>query len=463
MNRTGRVAVATFGCRVNRYDAATLRASLAARGHELAAVDELAAGDALVVNSCTVTAEADREALALARRGKRAGALVVLTGCLAERVAQEGATPGPAGSPAIDGVDVVVPGTEKARVVDELERLLPVSASPEGTQIERANGDGSQGHGQSQGDEDSRLFVKVQEGCDVRCAFCVVPDVRGAARSVEVDEVLATVRAGVARGFEEVILAGIHLGGYGRDLAGRPSLATLCRQVLDVGGDGHVAGVKRLRLGSLEPWGVRDDLVALYEREPRMMPALHLPLQSGSDRILRRMRRPITAEGYLRAVQKVLAARPETSLSLDVLVGFPGESDADFAATCALLERFDWARLHVFPYSPRPGTEAASLTEGVDEPTRRQRCARLLAWSEERFAEHLARRQGSADEIVVERGRDGGIVGHTRDGLPVRVVGPAPPLVSLRRRAVTVHLKQVDTATASGARLTASLTPDASP
>src|SRR5262249_18849552 len=190
---------------------------------------------------------------------------------------------------------------------------------------------------------DTRLFFKVQEGCDVRCSFCVIPDARGSARSLAPERVLAMMRAARTRGYEEVVLCGIHLGAYGRAPGPRPPLAELCARVP---AEPDFFG---LRLGWLEPWGVRPDLVQLLADEPRFLPMLHLPLQSGSERILRAMRRPMTAARYLEVVEQVFAARPELALYLDVLVGFPGESDADFAATVRFLDQFPWTKLHAFP------------------------------------------------------------------------------------------------------------------
>ncbi|HJZ86163.1 MAG TPA: tRNA (N(6)-L-threonylcarbamoyladenosine(37)-C(2))-methylthiotransferase MtaB [Polyangia bacterium] len=403
-----RVRVDTLGCRVNRYDSAALRGELAARGWDV--VDEGATGfDVYVLNSCTVTQAADAEARGLVARVRRQapGARVVVTGCWAETAAEK-VTRLP--------VDLVVGNTGKPELAARIDALVgrepapaPAPADPEPF----PDGGGA-----------TRFFFKVQEGCDVRCSFCIIPDARGHARSLDPERVVETVRRAGERGFREVILAGIHLGAYGRDQPHAPTLAGLVRRVL------RETRIERVRLGSLEPWGVRPELLALLRHEPRFLPMLHLPLQSGSERILRAMRRPITAARYLAVVEQVFAARPELALYLDVLVGFPGESDADFAATVRFLDQFPWTKLHVFPYSARPGTPAAALPDQVPPALKKERVRLLVDASDARFCARMAARVGSDDEVLVEQDASG----HTRDHFPCRVAGAA------RGALVRVHL-----------------------
>jgi threonylcarbamoyladenosine tRNA methylthiotransferase MtaB len=391
-----RVRIETLGCRVNRYDSAELRGQLAARGYEI--VEEPGAPfDVYVLNSCTVTRAADAEARQRVARARRAApsARLVVTGCYAETSPAEVAQL---------PVDLVVGNRGKPSLPARIDELLGRELAPPPT--DPFPWGGSQ----------TRFFLKVQEGCDVRCSFCVIPDARGGARSLDPDRVVALVRRAVERGYREVVLAGIHLGAYGRDLAGAPRLGSLLRRVL------AETSIPRLRVGSLEPWGVREDLVALLADEPRFLPMLHLPLQSGSERILRAMRRPITAARYLELVTRLLEMRKELAIYLDVLVGFPGETDRDFAATLTVLDRFAWTKLHVFPYSARPGTLAANLDDVVPDAIKRERVRHLVDASAVRFATRMAARVGSTDEVLVEStGR-----GHTRDHFPCRVAGAAP-------------------------------------
>jgi threonylcarbamoyladenosine tRNA methylthiotransferase MtaB len=390
-----RVRVDTLGCRVNRYDSAELRGELAARGYQI--VDEGAPCDVYILNSCTVTQAADAEARGLLTRARRQlpEARLVVTGCWAET------------SPAAVlrlPVDLVVGNAHKPALPVLLDALLGRDAPSPPPGEAFPDGAGA-----------TRFFFKIQEGCDVRCTFCVIPDARGHPRSLPPEQVVLRLREASRRGYREAILAGIHLGAYGRDLPDAPSLAGLCRRVLDE------TGLSRLRLGSLEPWGVRPDLVALLAADRRMLPMLHLPLQSGSERMLRAMRRPITAARYRQVVDTLFAARPDLALYLDVLVGFPGETDEDFAASYAFVEALPYAKLHVFPYSPRPGTPAASLPDPVPPAVKKARVRALCDASEARFGSRMAARIGSSDEVLVEEGG----VGHTRDHFPCRVLGAA--------------------------------------
>jgi threonylcarbamoyladenosine tRNA methylthiotransferase MtaB len=391
-----RVLLETFGCRVNKYDSAVLRAELAARGYDLADPGE--PFDTLILNTCTVTAASDQDTRRLVRRLRRdhPGATIVLTGCYAEVAADEIARD--------LEVDLILGNRQKASLVDRLDARLGFSEKWEG-RIDPLPDPGAH----------TRFFFKIQEGCDVRCAFCIIPDARGGARSLPPDEVIDTVRRAVDRGFREAILAGIHLGAYGRDLPGHAGLGRLLRRVLDE------TGLERLRIGSLEPWGVRPDLAGLLRDSSRLMPSIHLPLQSGSEAMLRAMRRPITAQRYRSIVEQLQASRPDLTLWLDVIAGFPGETDALFAESLEFISSLNFTRLHVFPYSIRPGTPAAGMPDQVPDEVKRERVGRLLALSDARFQTWLASRVGTTDEVLVELGGRG----HTRDNLPIQLIDPA--------------------------------------
>jgi threonylcarbamoyladenosine tRNA methylthiotransferase MtaB len=410
------VRIDTLGCRVNKYDAALLRGDLAARGFDVVPEgDEAAPFDVYVLNSCTVTAQADREVERRVRqaRRRRPDSLVVLAGCYP--------TAQPDRAAALAEVDWTISTPDKPRLGERLDAALAPRRGPDPGQSPVDQG------------QHTRLFLKVQEGCDVQCTFCIVPHARGPATSRPPDELVAMAASASARGVREVVVAGIHLGGYGRDelsswphatsATRRQGLATLLQRLL------RETELPRLRLGSLEPWGVRPELVELYRREPRLMPSMHLPLQSGSERILRAMRRPITAERYLATVERLLDARPELALTLDVLVGFPGETEEDFEATCGLLARFPWVKLHVFPYSPRPDTPAAALPDDVPRELKRARARRLIDWSDERLLYHLRSKVGHTDQVLMERGGQGKL----RDGTAVHVdPQPAGTLLQVR-------------------------------
>ncbi len=415
--RPVRVRVATFGCRANKYDSSALGGALTARGYALAGPGD--PFDVLIVNSCTVTAAADRETRRTLRHFRRLNprATLVLTGCLA-------AIAGDALLPGVEA-DLVVANRGAHAVVDEIDTFLgrtgrSVAPGDSAPLVDPA------GH--------SRLFIKVQDGCDVRCTFCIIPRARGRSRSIPPAEVIRTLRGVQFQGFREVIVSGINLGAYGRDLGGRPALAGLVEQILET------VPVERVRLGSIEPWGVRDDLVALFAREPRLLPSIHLPLQSGCREVLRMMKRPSTPETYRRTVDRLLQARPDLAVWLDVMAGFPGETRAFFEESLSFVAGLPFTKLHVFPFSPRPGTPATGMPGKVPHEEVRERVGRFLALSQGRWQARLSSRVGSMDQVLVEEGGKG----HTRDNLPARIAVPEGLDAGLRGQIVDVRLEAVD-------------------
>ncbi len=357
-----RAAVVTFGCKVNQCESAFLTQSLASSGWQVGTFD--AAVSLVVVNTCTVTAAADRQARQFIRRVARQApaAAVAVTGCYAQRAPVELA--------ALPQVAWVLGTREKTNLTAFLTAPRPVSGVV--VQVDGLGGpavfgplplDSFPGR--------TRAFLKIQDGCDSHCSYCIVPRVRGPVRSLPLPQVLAQVDRLAAAGFPEIVLTGIHLGHYGRDLPGRPELTALV--------DALAARTYpcRFRLSSLEPLDVTPALLARLAAWPRFCPHFHLPLQSGSAAVLAAMQRPYLPADYRRIVAQVLSLFPAAAVGGDVMVGFPGETDHDFATTCALVDEFPLAYLHVFPYSPRPGTPAASLP-GVLPPARLQARARLL-------------------------------------------------------------------------------------
>lgn len=401
-----RVRVQNMGCRVNRYDAALLRAELSAAGAEVVAADN-APCDLFVLNTCTVTHQADSEARRLARRVKRRQpeARVAFTGCYAEVSPEEVA--------ALPEVDLVVGNRHKPQLVQHLSGLVTGARVPTLDAPPPLFGAGG-GPLPDQGG-DTRFFLKVQEGCNVACAFCIIPAARGRSRSMAPDDVVRTVKRAEAAGYREVVLAGIHLGGYGEDLTPAHDFCDLLEQVLEG------TGMPRIRFGSLEPWGLTDRFVERFGRENRLLPFLHLPLQSGASSVLKRMRRPCTPAFYRDQVEKILAAKPDLFLSTDVMAGFPGESDAEFEETVALIQSLPFSYLHVFPYSARRGTVAAELDGQVDPKIRAERTHRLIDLSEGLMERALAGQVGKFTDVLVEAAGKG----HTHNNYPVVLEGVA--------------------------------------
>jgi threonylcarbamoyladenosine tRNA methylthiotransferase MtaB len=421
------VAFATLGCRLNQVDTQQLQTLCEARGFRTVPVE--APADVVVVNTCTVTARAefsDRQAIRRAAR-LAPGARLVVTGCWAQT--SPGAVAG------LAEVDLVVGNADKARLPDLIGDLLGgarpparVSVSPiaEATVVEVAPLARVPGR--------SRAFLKVQDGCQHRCAFCVVPLARGASRSLEPKVVLDQARRLVEAGHPELVLTGVDLGHYGADLLPRTTLAALLRDLVEL------PGLRWLRLSSLLPAYFTEELIEALTASPRIAPHLHLPLQSGSDRVLRAMRRPYTAAMYRRLVERLAAAIPALGLGADVIVGFPGERDADVAETLALIEALPFSYLHVFQYSARRGTEAATFAGVVDARTIARRSTRLRELAR---AKSLAFRRGlvgSLAEVLVLETRDratGRLTGLTGNYVEVLFEGAGALMRGLARVRVT--------------------------
>jgi threonylcarbamoyladenosine tRNA methylthiotransferase MtaB len=405
-----RVRVETMGCRVNRSDAAQLRAEISAMGCTV--VDD-APYDIYLLNTCTVTQSADADARRMARKARRLcpQAKVVLTGCYAQV--------DPETLNAMDEVDLVVGNDGKADLASRIATLA-TSAGSVGAGVD---GQISRISDVSAGVLDAallsagttRFFLKVQEGCDVRCAFCIIPKARGSARSMAPDGVIGQLNRAYDAGYREAVLAGIHLGGYGEDLGS--DFSALLARVLDE------TDMPRIRFGSLEPWGLSENFVALFSENPRLLPSLHLPLQSGSASVLRRMRRPCTPDFYRRQVTRILAAKPDLYLSADVLTGFPGETDAEFEDGFQFIESLPFAHLHVFPYSPRAGTPAAAMAQRVRDDVKKQRVHRLIALSDAKRQVALGAQVGRRTEVLVEVGGRG----HSHNNFTVNIPPSSPP------------------------------------
>lgn len=365
-------SIKNFGCRATQADGAGIAASLAERG--LQRIDDHSAADVVVVNTCTVTAEADRHARKYIRRAHRENpaAEILVTGCYAQRSPDDLA--------ALGGVKWVVGNSHKHEIAEvvaprlvQIEDARPATLSYHG-EIDAAGalvGDiMRQGtfHGFPTGDPlgRSRPNVKVQDGCDNRCSFCIIPSVRGRSRSAALDAVIREVRS-LERNYPEIVLTGINLGRWGRDLDGRPRLARLLETLL------AVTAVRRIRLSSVEPMDWDDTLLRLMASSPRIAKHVHMPLQSASDKILRRMRRRYRVRHYESRLTLARDLMPAAAIGADVMVGFPGESDEDFEETRAFVERMPFTYLHVFSYSSRQGTESAGFGGQIPKALKRQR------------------------------------------------------------------------------------------
>jgi len=407
------VEIVTFGCRLNAFESELIGRAAAQAG----------LADAVIVNTCAVTAEAERQARQAIRRARREHpeARIIVTGCAAtlapERYAAlpevdavldneaklraqsyAGAAPPPlahphphpnppppAGEGIMGGAHPNPPppaGEGRVRVLPQRERpaprAVPLASSPGAAARVRA-------------------YLQVQQGCDHRCTFCIIPYARGSSRSVPPEAIVTQARALVAGGCREIVLTGVDLTAYGADLPGCPGLGAMARRLLAA-----VPELRRLRLSSLDPSELDADLWALLADEPRLMPHLHLSLQSGDDMILKRMKRRHSRDQAIAAARRARALRPEVAIGADLIAGFPTESEEMFGRSLALVGECAIAFLHVFPYSPRPGTPAARMPQ-VDPAVVRERAARLRAAGSAGLGTELAARVGSESEVLVER------------------------------------------------------------
>ena len=378
------VFLTALGCRLNEAEVEAWARSFRDAGH--AVVASPASAQVMVVNTCAVTSEAARKSRKLVGglHRRNPSARLVVTGCFAALEPQAAA--------AMYGVDLVVGNRDKDRLVARVASELEVPAMP----LLAADPDGAHAFREAR----TRAFVKVQDGCRNQCSFCVVTIARGEERSRTIEEVTAEVRALEAGGMAEVVLCGVHLGGYGSDLG--LDLSTLVRRLL------RATAVPRVRLSSLEPWDLPDDFGALWrESDSRLLPHLHLPLQSGSDPVLRRMARRCMTASFARLVDRLRAAIPELHLTTDLIVGFPGETEAEFEATLAFAGQVGFAHVHVFPFSPREGTRAAALPDRVPAAVIRERVHAVGELAARMKAEHLTRAVGQVRPVLWESGERG--------------------------------------------------------
>jgi threonylcarbamoyladenosine tRNA methylthiotransferase MtaB len=385
------VSVLTLGCKLNQAEAETLARRLVEGGARVVGRPQKDA-DAFVINTCSVTHVADRKARHLTRLARRLSpdATIVLTGCYAETAPDNAAD--------LTGADVVLGNTAKPQIPDLLlERLRQRGDPAAGCPMPLSDVQGSNSLPSGR----TRAFVKIQEGCDEVCAFCIVPRTRGRERSIAVEEVVDQVLAREGEGAQEVVLTGTQLGNYGRDLGwDEQGPLRLLEALL-----GRTS-VARIRLSSLQAQDISQRLVQLW-RDPRLCPHFHLPLQSGSDGILHQMRRRYTAEEFRRAVALIRGHVPDVAITTDVIAGFPGETDADFQATRRLCEEIDFAAIHAFPYSRRPGTAARLMPGQVQASVRRNRLEQLLVLADASGGRFRRRHLSQVMPVLWEERKDG--------------------------------------------------------
>jgi threonylcarbamoyladenosine tRNA methylthiotransferase MtaB len=369
----GSFYVENFGCRATQADGAAIERQLLDRG--LTRASSAVEAEVVVLNTCTVTASADQDARASIRRIHRSNpdTKILVTGCYAQRAPEELST--------LPGVSLVVGNSHKHAVADYAAPLggaqgfVPLAnlATAQDQNIVIGN---IFAHSElmaapvfegADPTEKTRPNLKVQDGCNNRCSFCIIPFVRGRSRSLQLGDVIRETNDLVARGYREIVLSGINLGRWGRDLSQRTNFATMLREILEN------TAIEKLRISSVEPMDWTDELIELVAGSPRIAKHAHVPLQSGSDKVLRRMHRKYRPWHYADRIERIRRAMPDAAIGADVMVGFPGESNEEFEQTRALIERLPFTYLHVFTYSSRPGTPSAGMLDQVPVHIARER------------------------------------------------------------------------------------------
>ncbi len=388
-----KIAFYTLGCKVNQADTASMEGIFRAAGYAVVPFGEPA--DVYLVNTCVVTNTGQRKSRQIINRAVRHNplSLVVVTGCYPQTAPEE--------VRAISGVDVIIGNQERARIVELVNAALEHKQTEILDNVQQMTVDTKfEELGVGTETDKTRAFLKIQEGCNQYCTYCIIPFARGPLRSRSLASIREEVGKLVAAGYKEVVLIGIHLGCYGKELVREGRHVTLYDAVQAAL---SVEGVQRVRLGSLESVEVEPRLLQLMASEPRLLRHLHLPLQSGCDKILRFMHRPYDTQHFSRLLAEIRAQVPDVAITTDVIVGFPGETDEDFAETLDFVQKCGFAKMHIFPYSKRKGTPAAEMPQQVDEAVKSERAARLAQVDDTLHQSTLAAMVGRVEEVLFEQ------------------------------------------------------------
>jgi len=425
-----RVSFTTLGCKVNQYETQALETLLRRRGHAVCAPGQ--AADAHIINTCAVTGESARKSRQAIRRARRADpeAVIAVCGCFSQISPAE-----------IEdlGADLVYGSGEKAAFLDDLERVAQKRARVkkiENPMTRRrfeplpAGGLGSR----------TRAMLKIQDGCDNFCAYCIIPYARGPVRSLPPELAVREAEGLVQAGYREIVLTGIEISSYGKELGNDADLITLTERICGVTDGG------RIRLGSLEPRTVTEDFCVRAARLPRLCRGFHLSLQSGCDETLKRMGRRYDTGRFLESVRLLRRHMPDCAVTTDLIVGFPGESEAEFEQTLAFVEACRFADMHIFPYSVRPGTRAAQMDGQADVGTKAARAGRAAGLAGRLRGDYLQGCVGTLQEVLFEREKDGRAQGHSGNGCLVSVPG-----TDLRNRLRQVRVTGVSNEILTGA------------
>jgi threonylcarbamoyladenosine tRNA methylthiotransferase MtaB len=423
-----KVALTTLGCKVNQYETQKILESFEARGFEVVPFDSPA--DVYVINTCSVTQSAEAKSRQTVRRAARQNrnAIVVMTGCYAQFALRRGER--------VEEAHLIVPNPDKLQTVEillkQFPQLLSPASAPPPAGSPREREEPSSGSPLRR----TRAVLKIQDGCNVFCAFCSIPYTRPLMRSRPYREVLDEARTLVERGFKEIVLTGVLIGDYGAHSGSEgPDLSELCAMLSEI------EGLERIRISSIEPTQISEELIELLAMNPKMCPHLHIPLQSGDSRLLKAMNRPYDQAFYLGLCQRLRQRIPQLAISTDIMIGFPGEDEEAFQNTCQVVESVAFCRAHLFRYSPRPGTPAEAMPAQVPEPVKAERLQRLQAIAQAAQLRYATSFIGQVEQVRVEsRSKRSGLMMGTSDHyLQVEFAG-SPTLVG---QLVPVRLLEV--------------------
>ena len=409
-----RIAFMTLGCKVNQADTVSMQELFRQAGYEVCDFTEEA--DAYVVNTCVVTNTGQQKSRQMIRRAirKENNALIVVTGCYPQTAAEE--------VKAIDGVDLIIGTQDRAKIVELVEAALERKQNLIEDEV-RPWGKDTIFEEMSGGNEadKTRAYLKIQEGCNQYCSYCIIPYARGPLRSRSLQSIKEEVQRLTTAGYKEIVLIGIHLGCYGKEMKDGTTLYDAVKTALSV------PALQRLRLGSLESVEVEERLLNLMAEDRRLCPHLHLPLQSGCDKILKDMNRPYDTPKFKILLEQIRKKVPGVAVTTDVIVGFPGETEEDFAATCRFVKQCGFAKMHIFPYSMRKGTLAAARKDQIPEPVKKQRAEKLAELDREMQLAYFTENIGETHTVLVEQpiGTTGLVEGLTENYIRVELPGNA--------------------------------------
>jgi threonylcarbamoyladenosine tRNA methylthiotransferase MtaB len=381
------VAIHTLGCKANQYDSSYMEALLKSRNFRL--VDFKESADIYIINTCTVTDRADMDSRNLIRRAHRRNpeAFKIVTGCYAQTKPQEVAQ--------VEGVDLVLGNAQKAKLLDYLEQARPEKVQIEVDDIFRHSE--LETFGMASYSKNTRAFVKIQDGCNQFCTFCIIPYARGRNRSIPIPRILDELRSLSEQGFHEAVLTGIHIGTYGHDQEEATSLLELLKAI------DRTRPIHRVRVSSIDPEEISDEMIELMTSSSVLCPHMHIPLQSGDNATLKMMKRRYPREKFLEVCEKLCSKSPRMCIGTDVIVGFPYEDEGRFQNTFSLLQEAPVHYFHVFPFSPKRGTRAAQMLGQVPHAVKKERAAKLRALSEVKTQGFRSKFIGEELEVILER------------------------------------------------------------